>query len=609
MAGNSVEPTEEQRKVEVQPPAEEILAHLAKILASKIFVRSERLCRFLRVTVERTLAGETAEINEYVLGQEVFDRDQRYDPRIDSIVRVEARRLRNKLREYYSGPGSSDPVRIAFPTGTYIPVFTMAATAIEGARTTGQAPNPRTVAVLPFVNLSSEPDQDFFCDGITEEILNALTALPELNVVARTSVFYFKGTNADVREIGERLGAGTVIEGSVRKADQRLRISATAIKASDGLILWSDTFDRDLADVFAIQDEIARAVAGALRVSLAPSSEGAARVRDFEGYMLYLRGRHYWNQMSLQGIENALDQFTRAVALFPNYTPPYAALAEAYGHLSSWGVIPPAEGLEKGKRAALVAVRLDERSADALALLGSLLCLFEWRWEEGAHLMKRALDLEPSNVHAHELSAIQYLYRGDFPATLQCLDKALQLDPLSPRGLRFKAWYYFYQRQYANAVDVLKAALPLGRDATNREVWSSLGWVYTLQGRYDEAIEIFQNLPEGPFLVTKLGALGEAYAYAGDSAGARDALEKLDRLSETVYVSPRGAAYIHAGLGEWDRAFQILNQACDDHCPWLPSINVDPRFDSVLSDPRFKHLLERMHLLESSAKIRPAQAG
>jgi TolB-like protein/Flp pilus assembly protein TadD len=597
MAANPVDPA--ARGIEIEPSIEQIRAYLAKILASEMFVRSDRLCRFLHLTVERTLAGDTAQISEYIVGRDVFDRDHRYDPQIDSIVRVEARRLRNKLREYYQGPGADDPVVIAFPKGSYVPVFSTSAPA-AAVRTTGRDLDPRTIAVLPFVNLSSEPDQDFFCDGITEEILNALTAVPELNIVARTSVFYFKGTNADVREIGERLGAGTVIEGSVRKAGRQLRICAKAIKASDGLTLWSDTFDRDLADVFAIQDEIARAVAGSLRVSLAPSPESSARARDFEGYMLYLRGRHYWNQMSLEGIENALDQFTRAIALFPNYTPPYAALADAYGHLASWGAIPPADALEKGKRAALEAVRLDQRSADALATLGSFISLFEWRWEEGVDLMTRALELEPSNVRAHELYGLQWLYRGNFPSALRCLDRALQLDPLSPRGLRFKASHYFYQRQYDKAVDVLKTALPLGRDATNREVLCSLGWVYTLQGRYEEAIEIFRNLPDGPFLVTKLGALGEAYARSGDTTAARDVLKRLQTLSETGYVSPRGLIYICAGLGDWDRAFRELDQACDDHCPWLPSVHVDPRFDSVRSDPRFKRLIERMHLAESS---------
>jgi tetratricopeptide (TPR) repeat protein len=238
-----------------------------------------------------------------------------------------------------------------------------------------------------------------------------------------------------------------------------------------------------------------------------------------------------------------------------------------------------------------------------------MLSLFEWRWEEGADLMKRALDLEPSNIHAHELSAIQSLYRGDFGATLRSLERALQLDPLSPRGLRFKAWFYLYQREYDRAVDILNASIPLGRDATNREVLFSLGSIYTLQGRYQRAIEVLSTLPEGAFLVTKLGALGEAYAYSGNIAAARDALDRLEQLSKTTYVSPRGPIYIYAGLGEWDRAFQELEQACDDHCPWLPSINVDPRFDAVRSDERFKRLLDRMHLRGHAAKVTPANGG
>lgn len=595
MAANSVIPTNPaaQGKGEFEPSARRVRAHMGKVLASEMFFRSDRLCRFLQLTVDRALAGET--VNEYVLGQDVFDRGHLYDPQIDSIVRVEARRLRKKLHEYYNGPGANDPVRIAYPKGSYIPVF-IAAVPAAAARSPGQTLDPRTVAVLPFVNLSPEGDQDFFCDGITEEILHALTTVPDLNVVARTSVFHFKGATTDVREIGERLGAGTVIEGSVRKEGQHLRISATAIKASEGVTLWSESFDRDLADVFAIQDEIARAVAGSLSVCLAPSSDSSARERDFEGYILYLRGRHYWNQMSLEGIGNALNQFTRAVALFPNYTPPYAALADAYGHLASWGAIAPAEALEKGKRAAREAVRLDQRSADALATLGSFLSLFEWRWGEGTDLMRRALGLEPSNVRAHELYGLQWLYRGDFRAALQCIDRALLLDPFSPRGLRFKASHYFFQREYDKAIDVLKATVPLGRDETNREVLCSLGGVYTLQGRYDQAIEILQSLPEGPFLVAKLGALGEAYARAGDATAARDVLGRLQSLSATGYVSPRGPIYIYIGLGDWDRAFQELDQACDDHCPWLPSVHIDPRFDSVQSDLRFKSLVERMHL-------------
>jgi adenylate cyclase len=590
MAGNVVDVADDS----VQPSGDQIRAQLEKILSSRGFVRSERLRRFLRFTVTKTLSHDTGQISEQVLGCEVFDRRDGYDPQIDSIVRVEARRLRNKLTEYYQGPGANDPVQIAFQKGSYVPLFRYAAPNAPPRKSTLDA---RTVAVLPFVNLSPDPDQDFFCDGITEEILNELTTVPELNVVARTSVFHFKGASVDVREIGDRLGAGTVIEGSVRKSDSRLRISAKAINASTGLSLWSGTFERALVDVFAIQDEIARAIAGSLRVSLASPDLQNAPSRDFEGYMLYLRGRHYWNQMSQEGIKSALNEFTRAIRLFPNYAPPYAALADAYGHLASWGAIRPDEATSRAKQAAQEALRLDEHQAEAYATLGAILSFFEWKWEEGAELLKRALELQPSNVHAHELNALYFLYRGDFGRTLACLDKSLQLDPLSPRGLRFKAWYFYYQRRYDEAIDVLRDFLPRGRDATDREALYLLGWVYTRQGRYAEAIEILSNLPEGPFLVTKLGALGEANACAGNIGAAQDALKALDNLAGAEYVSPRSAILIYAGLREWDRALEELDKACTDHCPWMTSINVDPRFDPVRPDARFIDLLRRMRLL------------
>jgi TolB-like protein len=311
------------------PSPDEVRAQLAKILADKIFIRSERLRRFLVATVERTLAGETQHISEYTLGREVFDRNKNYDPRIDSIVRVEARRLRAKLTKYYQDSGATDPVVIEFHQGSYVPGFRYAATPLLPSA----ALNPRTVAVLPFLNISDDPGQELFCDGITEEVLNALTAVPELSVVARTSVFYFKGANIDVREIGARLGAGTVIEGSVRKVDHSLRISVKVVNASTGLLLWSGNFDRELADVFTLQSEIAGAIANTLRVTLAPAHPQAA---NLEAYTFYLKGRYYWNQMSQEAIQAALQQFANAIALYPDYAPPYAALADAYGHLTVW---------------------------------------------------------------------------------------------------------------------------------------------------------------------------------------------------------------------------------------------------------------------------------
>lgn len=576
-----------------EPSPEEIRAQLGTILQSKIFIRSERLCRFLRLIVERVLAGEADQIKEYLIGREVFDRDQRYDPRIDSIVRVEARRMRGKLRQYYEEHGSGDAVVIEVSQGSYVPSFRYAAPVASPA-----VLDPKTVAVLPFLNLSPDPDQDFFCDGITVEILDALSTVPELNVVARTSVFHFKGTTLDVRAIGEQLHAGTMIEGSVRKAEGSLRISAKVIDASTGLSLWSETFDREMHDVFAVQSEIARAIADSLRVTLAPAPAVSTAGRtggNLEAYMFYLKGRHYWNQMSQEGIRNALNQFTQAISLFPAYAPPYAALADAYAHLTVWGAIEPGEGAARAKQAVLEALRLDDRLAEAYATLGGILSLFEWRWEDGSRQLHRAIELQPSNVQAHELHALHLMYRGDFPAAEMSIERALQLDPLSPRGVRFKAWNHYYQRQYDRAVQILNAVLPL--DATNQEAQCLLGWIYIREGRLTEAVEQFRDLPEGPFLAVKLGALGEAYACLGDVAAAQDALEKLDALGTTGYVSPRSRCYIYAGLGDWGRLFEGLEGCYTDHCPWMSTVKVDPRFDPIKDDPRFVSLLTRMNLL------------
>jgi adenylate cyclase len=577
-----------------QPSPERVRAQLTKILDSKTFVQSERLSRFLRLAVDCALAGDTDRIKEYTVGLEVFDRPHDFDPRIDSIVRVEASRLRRKLREYYDEAGAGDPVIIQLRRGSYVPIFSYSTP--PGSPAPPAPPlNARTVAVLPFLNISPDSDQDFFCDGITEEILNRLAAIPQLNVVALTSVFHFKGLTADVREIGKQLGAGTVIEGSVRKSGDRLRISAKAIDATKGLLLWSDAFDREVTDVFAVQDDIARAVADALRVSLVPPREGLVRTRRYlEAYTAYLKGCHYWNHVAQEGVQAAINEFTRAISLFPNYAPSYAGLATVYAHLTFWGVIPPAEGIAQARQAALDALRLDEEMAGAHAILGIITACCEWDWEQGTRLLRRATELQPSNMTAHSYQGFLLLCHGQFPELTAELDKTSQLDPLSPWSFRNRGWYYYYRRQYDQAIEVFKTALAL--DPRFREAQFMLAYAYLRERHYDEAIAQLLELPVGPFDAARWGALGEAYACSGNQGGSRDALNQLDALARTSYVSPMYRLGIHAVLGEWDRAFEEMEQAHADHCPWLCLLKVDPRYEPVRSDPRFTGLLQRMRL-------------
>jgi adenylate cyclase len=261
-------------------PATAVCEQLARIVNSLGFVSSARISRFLTHVVNRTLDGDLDNLKEFSIAMEVFDRTSDYDPNIDAIVRVEARRLRAKLKAYYEdGPGRTDPVLIGLRPGSYVPIFRWLDKQPEHGQEDGASIQlgAASVAVLPFVNMSPEPEQEYFCDGMTEEIINSLTQTRGLNVIARTSAFQFKGASVDIREVGRRLGADVVIEGSVRKAGEQIRITAQAIQTESGHHLWSEAFSREFKDVFAIQEQIAQSVTSLLRVHM-PSARASARL-------------------------------------------------------------------------------------------------------------------------------------------------------------------------------------------------------------------------------------------------------------------------------------------------------------------------------------------
>src|SRR6201987_5648006 len=325
-------------------PATAVRDQLARVVNSPGFVSSVRLCRFLTHIVNRTIDGYIDSLKEFSIAMEVFDRTSEYDPNIDAIVRVEARRLRAKLKAYYEeGPGTVDPVLIGLRPGSYVPVFRwLDAQPAKHREEIGaaQAASRICIAVLPFVNMSPEPEQDYFCDGISEEITNSLTRVSGLNVIARTSAFHFKGASIDIREVGQRLGADLVIEGSVRKAGELLRITVQAIQTESGHHLWSETFRRELKDVFVIQEEIAQSVADLLRVHL-PEAEGAGRssAPDLYAYTRYLRARFLIHQQSPETLHSALEQLRRLTETYPDYALAYSGMAAASGLLAQFGVV------------------------------------------------------------------------------------------------------------------------------------------------------------------------------------------------------------------------------------------------------------------------------
>jgi adenylate cyclase len=562
-----------------------IRSQLKDILASGQFIKSERLRRFLQLTVEWALAGRAGQLKEYVLGRDVFDRGATYDPRADSIVRVEARRLRRKLGSYYETHESA-PILIEFPRGSYVPIFHKKP-AVSRAPSNESFPTT-SIAVLPFVNLGPDADKDLLCEGITEAILHKLATIPDLQVVARTSAYHFQGKSGDVREIGQALCAGTVVEGSVRKAGNQLRVSAMAVKTADGYSLWSGTFHRKVANVFAIQDEIASAVAHSLRLRL--GSSAPKKVVNLEAYKLYLKGRHHWNAGRF---EAAITDFSRACSLFPDYAPPQAGLADAYTWLWILGLARPSDVVPKARRAATEARRLDSQMSAAYTSLGALTCWHDWNWDEGANLFRKALELEPSSVMALCYYGAQFVHRRRFQDATILLEKALHLDPLSLQTHWMLGWSCYLERQYDKAIGWLKRGLELSEAWLLRVL---LGWAYLRKRKYAEAIEEFQKSSEEPAMNFALSGLGEAYGSSGKERQARGILARLETLSRTTYVPPTSFVHVYTSLGDWDRAFAWLEQGYQEHSTGLSLLSNDERYDPVRSDPRFKSLLTRIGL-------------
>ncbi len=366
------------------PAAKSVLEQLARIVENPKFAPSARLCRFLTHIVNRTLQGDLDSLKEFSIAMEVFDRTAEYDPNVDAIVRVEARRLRAKLKEFYDGPGRNDPVLIGVRPGSYVPIFRWLDPepgnqgGPAGAATQARA----SIAVLPFVNMSPEPEQDYFCDGISEEIINSLTHIAGLKVIARSSAFQFKGGAFDIREVGRRLGADVVIEGSVRKAGEQLQITAQAIEAESGHHLWSEVFRREQEDVFAIQEEIAQSIARLLRADL-PMSRTRVHPSGhaLDLYARYLRARFLIHQQSPETLWAARDQLEELIRLFPDYALAYSGMATANGLLAHFGAVSGRDVYPAVRANAERGYALDPDLSETCTTLGGLRGWFEYRWD------------------------------------------------------------------------------------------------------------------------------------------------------------------------------------------------------------------------------------
>lgn len=577
---------------EVSPA--EIRQCVERIAASRPFSSSERMSRFLRFAVEHAIEHPGDRLKEYTAGIEIFDRDPSFDPRVDPLVRVEARRLRSKLETYYELEGRRDEVLVEFPRGTYTPVF--------HRRNSSGTTHPKeqgqpAIAVLPFSNLSPDARNEYFSDGLTEELIHALTKVRGLHVVAWHSAAQLKGREQDLDDVRQRLKAQFLLRGSVRRNSGRVRITAQLIDTENGHYLWSEAYDRPLGDLFAIEEEIARQIVRSLELQLAPppSASPIARVpSDLKCYNLCLKGRFYWNKRTPDGLKRAGRCFEEAIGIDPACAMAYAGIADVYTLLADYGLLHPKKGIPQARIAAMKAMDFDPSCAEAYSSLATIRALYDWHWKEAEDLYRRAIELNPGYATAHHWFSLDCLaVLGRMDEAWAEIEIAHNMDPLSSVIQEGKGFLAMLCRKYDLALAHYHDTLDL--DPSYYRVHTAMGRAYIQMGAYDQAIAMLQK---GHSLVGDvphvLSALGQANALAGHTSEARTILAALSRMAKKRYVPSTSFALMHLCLGEKSPALKYFEKACAQRELAVCGLNVHPAYDPLRSEPRFQALAARI---------------
>ncbi len=455
---------------------------------------------------------------------------------------------------------------------------------------------PNSVAVLSFIDLSPHKDHEWLSDGLSDDLITALSSLKGLRVLARTSSFFFKGKKLDIQEIGRKLNVENVLDGSVQVVGDRLRVNAHLISVKDGYHLWSNQFDRRLDDVFSIQDEIVREIVKALKVRLLGEEEIQLTKRyteNLEAYNLYLLGRYFWNKRGREDLHKSIEYFEKALEKDPNYVLAYAALANTFLILGNNMFIPPGEAYPKAKEFVLKALEMDSRLAEAHAVLANIKRDYDWDWAGAEKEFKIALQLDPGRGYTHQGYAFLLSNLGRHEEALNEIKTASDLDPLAPRITANVGNILYRARKYDQALEELRKAIDLFPEHTQNYEYEVR--VYAARGSYEEAVASLQRFKE---ITGRDYVHMAAYVYAkwGKREEAEKSLNKLIERSEKTYVSSSGLAKNFGILGDFDRAFSLLEKAYSERDVGLQLLKVDPRFDPLRSDPRFRALLKRMNL-------------
>lgn len=635
--------------------AEEIRSELEKILGSRTFHAAQSQSRFLRYAVEETIAGRGHLVKEYVIGAEVFGRGGSFDPRLDPIVRTQARKLRARLDKYYETEAQDpvdDPVRIEFPKGSYVPTFSRfvpgapqlvtasatepvdpetistaeplpavapprqrwmpiaisvavlvaASTGLYLARAAWTARSPAgtsSIAVMPFVNLSDNNGDEFLSDGLAEELIDSLRQVPGLQVVGRASSFRFKSKPLDVQQVGRELHVSTILIGSVRRDGDRLRITVQLNSTANNYHLWSGSYDRDFTSARTVQWEIARSVTNALGFGLNRNNPEILRTvsnplsPNRGAWQNYLKGLYVWHKLTVESLQMAISFFEEAIAEDPSFVRAYAALADCYVVAPQVATTPPVEVIAKIKNAASKALELDSNLGEAHIDL-AVAAEYEYDWSTAQKEFDKGLRLSPSN-------AVGYLWFSKYLALMGRTNEvvtqrriAAELDPASAYAVQSVAGYLSVAGRYDEAIAQFQSALLL--EPGFGLAHQGLGVAYVLKGMYPQAVAELQTasrLMAGP---RRMALLGWGYGVMGHTIEARRILDDFLERDKRGAFPALAIAQVYIGLGDKDSAFHWLDKAVEQRDLDL-LLRYDSPYAPLRSDPRFTRLLRRMKLI------------
>ncbi len=548
--------------------------------------------RFLAYIVEETLSGRGDILKEYPIGVDVFGKQAGFDPRMDPIVRVQARRLRMRIASYYQEEGPGDEIVIELPKGGYTPTFRRLERGVPKSHRSPALLSRNTVMVLPFADHSADGGNGYFCSGLRHEIINSLSQVEPIITVSRELP-----ADSDQEDLSHE--AVMIISGSVRKSAGIFRITMHLSDSVRGFYLWSHAIQRSEAEIFALQEEVAQMIVNVVRDNLVAGGDRKGFRRQIENlaaHNMYLQGLYHLSQRTEHGLTRAAHFFAKAIEEDPQMAVAYSGLADAENLLAHYGVLAPADAWTKAASNAAQAVMLDDESAEAHASFAHVKSTQEWDWEGSEHEFRRAIQLNPKYATAHHWYAVSCLTPlGRLDEALEELQIAQALDPISSIVSRDIALNHYYRRDFESALQHCDHTIE--QNPHFSPAYWALGLVQEQRGDLDEALAAFRRAIELSLPRLRiLGSLGRTLAMAGKKEEALDILSELEQTATERYISPFELALIYFALKRTDEGFERLTKACQDRCYELATIKADPRFDSISTDPRFVALVRQIGL-------------